>query len=203
MGLGGFFRRLFGRPAEGSSSLGAAASGVHPRPIAPPLAGGHAGPRDQHYLFAHRVVRDIFFKDPLSFLAFLASPEGPGKLRGLWDAIGEDCAKQSGTPALSADGLRVHTVRIAGYPAAVIELPEPRGITEAHFVAAILLVDPAAERLPEKPSARYLTLEKGFHLEGGERTVLCEWAAEAHLNYGDGPPAELDAFCNCAAEHLK
>jgi hypothetical protein len=53
---------------------------------------------------------------------------------------------------------------------------------------------------------RYFTLERGLTADGGDRTVLCEWAMHdtgpRHLNFGDGPDAGADAFLHAVTSQL-
>src|SRR5205807_7505837 len=99
-------------------------------------------------------------------------------------------------PDFTADDLTVHTVRAAGFPCAVVEMPPPRAMTEAFFAAAVLLIDPAAEE-PDLAAApvRYFTLEQSFDLEGAPLAMMCEWTRDGtHVNFGGGPPPRPDDF---------
>ena len=75
----------------------------------------------------------------------------------------------------------------------VLTLPMPRQPTEAWFAA---LVGSASD----PGYLRYFLWEQGESLDGGPRTVVAEWSATGHLNYGDGPPftgdlsTDRDAF---------
>ena len=61
-------------------------------------------------------------------------------------------------------------------------------------MGVILKVDPAAGEPEGTPEHLYLTLEKGFDMGGNERTVLCGWEGDSHVNFGDGPPATQADF---------
>ena len=57
------------------------------------------------------------------------------------------------------------------------------------------MVDDSAKLPPERTKFVYITLEKGFTADGGERTVLCHWTAGGkHVNHGTGPPATRKNF---------
>jgi hypothetical protein len=43
-------------------------------------------------------------------------------------------------------------------------------------------------------ASRCFTLEHSWTLDGQPATVLAEWTAAGHVNYGDGPPPEQQAF---------
>ena len=64
------------------------------------------------------------------------------------------------------------------------------------MVCAVLRV-PLQEASWNRENLRvlYFTLEKGVDvMTGQDRTVLCAWDGETHVNYGDGPEATPEAF---------
>jgi hypothetical protein len=153
-------------------------------------------PRCRHYTLAHLALRSVAFEQPLMFLGVLASPKARAFLADMLVDVSEHCKDREPRGDFGVDDIGIHTLRVGSYPCAVLEMPRPRAMIEAHFVAAVLLEDPATpigegERIP----LRYFTLEKGASFDGRPRTVLCEWTANGtHANLGDGPPAELAAF---------
>jgi hypothetical protein len=171
------------------------------RRLQEPTTGGPDEARTLHYLFAHRVLPDLAFEDPLQFMAILAAPDAEQKLHELWMTVGRSLAEGRG-PSKSvpaSEGLAVSRTRVAGRACAVIEMPRPEAETEAYFVAAVLdhNLDQSRAAPPEaKPQLFYFTLEKGTNLtDGSDRTVLCRWNTKtSHSNLGDGPPAEKKAF---------
>jgi hypothetical protein len=157
--------------------------------------------RTVHYLFAHRVLPDLAFEDPLQFMAILAAADAEQKLHELWMTVGNSLAEGRGgsRQVPTSEGLAVTRTRLAGRACAVIEMPRPEAETEAYFVAAVLdhNLDQSRAAPPEaKPRLFYYTLEKGTNLtDGSDRTVLCRWDTKtSHSNLGDGPPAEKKAF---------
>lgn len=145
------------------------------------------------YMFAHVVLRQIALDDPLQFLAAIASPAAEEVIDSLLKIVAEECGRPA--PFGPAD-IAIHTIRVNDFPCAVIELPEPRELAEAHFVALTATVDMSDGEPPgnEPVPARYFTLEKGIGLDDQPRTVLCEWNTSTHMNYGDGPPPTVDDF---------
>jgi hypothetical protein len=161
--------------------------------------------RCHHYTMAHVALRSVAFAQPLGFFGILASEEAENFLGELLESVTEECQERERRPDFKAADLQVHTGRVGNYPCVVIEMPEPRGTTEAFFVGAVLLVELAEdEEPPENPELRYFTLEKGMQMEEMQpRTVFCEWTAEgSHLNFGDGPPATVKDFTAAIEEHL-
>jgi hypothetical protein len=161
-------------------------------------------PRCHHYMLAHYALRTVAHDKPLAFLGVLASPDATHFLSDLMESVSEHCKDRERHPDFSVEAIRIHTLRIGKYPCAVVQMPKPRAPTEAFFVAGVLLADPN-EEMPEsdRVALRYFTLEKGITLGGPARTVLCEWTADGtHANFGDGPPAELRAFCGAVEELL-
>jgi len=155
--------------------------------------------RSHHYVFAHIVLRQLFFKNPSAFVTALTS-RGTDIVKRLWDDVGEKIAEDEGAEKkLPYWGLTCSTHDLgSGTIAVVVSLPPPEEVPEAHFVGFVL-------RSPRnklvgllgagKPAARYITLEYGLSIkDGAKRTVLCEWRGDNHLNMGDGPEATLSAF---------
>ena len=71
--------------------------------------------------------------------------------------------------------------------------------TEAHFIAVV--VD------SKDPSyVRYVVREFGRDVGGGPRMVLGEWARHeagtSHVNYGDGPQPDANAFLEIVCERF-
>ncbi len=165
-----------------------------PQPAAP--QSDLAEPRCHHYTLAHQALRTVAFEQPAGFLGLLASPEARSFLADLLTAVTEHCQGREPWPDFGVEALTIHTFRVGQFPCAVVELPPPRAVTEAFFVAAVLLVDLDREQpAPQEAALRYFTLEKGFVLDGPPRTVLGEWTAEgSHHNYGDGPAPQLGPF---------
>lgn len=153
------------------------------------------------YVFAHYALRQIAFSDPLRFLAIAASPEAGDFVNAVLKDVAEQCGQQT---TFDAASVKIHPVRIKGFPCAVIELPEPREIAEAFMVALVALIDTSSNEPPDPDSVRgrYFTLEKGFSLSSEPRTVLAEWDMTSHSNYGDGPPATVEAFSAALAGHV-
>ena len=154
-------------------------------------------PRCHHYTLAHLALRDAAFEHPLAVLSVLASPQAQEFLAEVFRSVATHCREREPRPDFQPEDVKIHTVRVSRYPCAVIEMPTPRTAAEAYFVAAVLLADPTKE-LPvsKEVQLRYITLEEGFVFPGAPpRTVLAEWTADrTHVNFGDGPPPQLEAF---------
>ena len=173
----GWLDRFKRKPAAGPRSLS---------------LGRRGGPRCHHYTMAHRALRSVAFSQPLMFFGGLASPDAHKLLEELIVGVTQHCAGREARPDFTVDEITIHPMRAGGRICVVIEMPPPRAMTEVYFVAAVLMAEPTSiaptdENLP----VRYFTLE----FSEGKRTVLCEWtSAGAHMNYGDGPTAEVPAF---------
>ncbi len=143
--------------------------------------------RPQHYRFAHQVLRKAFLEDPARIMDLL-QVYGEQVVQVCWESAGEGQAP--GDLVLPVGlGLQMRGI-LGGGQAALVSLPAPGRVTEAYFVAMVF--QPAAPG--EAPLARYFTLEWGLSGEGTPRTMLCEWMAAAHLNYGDGPAPAAESF---------
>jgi hypothetical protein len=156
-----------------------------------------------HYILAHVALKRVCFDDPFGFFALMASPHRQKFLDDLWTQICQNC-NQEGEAHFSPRDIKIETTRVGEYPAIVVEMPTPRFIAEAHMICVVLKV-PVNElqQETEKAEVRYFTLEKGINFKtGGDRTVLCAWDGESHINYGDGPVATPAAFIDAVKKLL-
>lgn len=165
------------------------------------IEAGRASIRNHHYVFAHVALRQLFFDKPEGFVGVLSSPRAMELLRDLWAEVGKRVSEAGEGNVLPADGLAATVGSLGPRPCALVTLPKPEGITEAYMVAAVVNASVEGQGKEAKfvpigdPPSFYVTLENGLSEDGRPRTVLCAWDAEgAHVNYGDGPPAEPAAF---------
>lgn len=127
--------------------------------------------------------------------AWVFSSEATEVLRDLWQDVAQAVDDPQRRPA---DGLEASVIReVEGYLVRVIGFPHPAEIAENHFAA--VAYRPARRGLlfwkREPACLRYLALEFGRTFpQGAEKTVLGEWTADAHVNYGDGPDPTVDDF---------
>jgi hypothetical protein len=159
-------------------------------------------PRAHHYVMAHVALRQIGLSDPLRYLAILGSEEASGFLEHIFSMVSDDVTDQEAD--FCAEDIKVHCQRVGDYPCAVIEMPEPKSITETFFTGLVMLKQVGTDFSDgEKIPARYFTLEKGYDESGVSRTVFCEWSDEAHSNYGEGPEPTLVGFCEAIEAALQ
>lgn len=149
----------------------------------------------QHYVFAHRALPSVTFQDPTRMLAVLCGPDATRLLHDLWEQAGSHCSPEG---KRTPEGLSVEAGR-AGSDSivAVIRLPSPGDIGEAHFVALVAkLASPDAPSLDKLAYTRCFTLERGVDFRTDQPcTFLCEWAEDGkHVNHGVGPAISEDAF---------
>ncbi len=151
--------------------------------------------REQHYIFAHMVLPGMGFSRPGEMLLTLGSDEAADSLKVLWKMAGEDLPSHE---RVVPEGLSCFMRKCGDYAIAIITLPKAINTTEAHFTAcAFGPVSQVPEGQLHNLPMRYFTLEVGFTLSGEARTTLCEWTADpTHLNMGDGPDPEPEAFYN-------
>ncbi|MCI0485291.1 MAG: hypothetical protein L0229_01695 [Blastocatellia bacterium] len=152
-----------------------------------------SNPRPHHYVFAHQAVKGMVKGDPLQFFSIIASEGQRDFLDWIWDFV---CEHLSGEDpgGLSASDINAATCSIKTYPAVIISMPEPRAIAEAHFIAIVLTGELSEAVASDQIEFRYFTLECGTHMDGTERTVMCEWSGDTHMNFGDGPEPDLRKF---------
>jgi len=148
--------------------------------------------RRQHYVFAHRLLPALFHQDPEGFLELLRT-DGDTFLRFWWrrSAAWWRRLPTGTTPRHEIRHLDDDTVAV------LVILPPPKALAEAYFLALVY-------RSPQKDRDRLasvFTLESGVRFpEGTPRTVLGGWywknggATVGHVNFGDGPDPEPEAF---------
>ena len=110
-------------------------------------------PRKQHFLFAHRLLPEVAFKDPNNFYKLLGSGAGNRYLQTLWRKAA-DVIQQ---PSMDAEGL---FGQVLGKRLALIDFPPPLEAPESYF--AIMASVPGKRRygfLPGTPKHAYFTLE--------------------------------------------
>jgi hypothetical protein len=147
-----------------------------------------------HYVLGHIALRQVCQANPMAFFNVMVTPHRQSFLGNLWSQVRQTCDPE-GEPSFDISDIEITTCRIKGFPTIVFKMPPPMETTETYFIAIVLKIDPDTETQPEHPSFDYLTLEKGANLDGSERRVLCGWTEdEKHMNYGEGPEANLDAF---------
>lgn len=154
-----------------------------------------------HYVLAHYALRQIGLSNPLQFLAIAASDDPSKFIDSVLADVVNDCKRKAD---FRAEDVKFHPVRVKDFPCVVMEMPEPKETAEAYMTALVVPLDleagPPADA--EQIQARYFTLEKGFSLDNTPRTVLAEWSATAHSNFGDGPKVDVKAFVRAIAESM-
>jgi hypothetical protein len=170
------------------------------------LAGQNTKSRAQHYIFAHRLLPQVAYHYGVR-AAFLLGDEEKGHeyLLRFWNDSGEGLPPED---LVEPAGLSSFTRREGDLLITIVTLPEPQSVSEAHFTAIVCGPLPAApkEATEKELSAfeeaflsaptQYYTLEHGVQLSPlQKRTVFCSWTADGtHLNFGDGPAPDAEAF---------
>ncbi|OIP30605.1 hypothetical protein AUK22_01900 [bacterium CG2_30_54_10] len=145
-------------------------------------------PRDHHYAFGHIILPSMFLGNPERFLAAFQK-DGEEFLEHIWLTIGKDLPKEKVLPSF---GLGYDFQRTPDSTLAIIIMPPAKAMAEAMLIGCHLM-----------KSARYFTLELGFREDESQRTVFCEWKAGGrHINFGDGPEAEIGKFSAAIREKI-
>lgn len=100
-----------------------------------------------------------------------------------WRDVGDGLPAEERLPH---DGLQAGLASAGAVPVVLVTMPEARHAAEAHFVA----LTPAAE----SGAWRCFTLEHTWTFDDQSGTVLGEWTAKGHVNYGGGPAPARQAF---------
>lgn len=157
-----------------------------------------------HYDFGHVVLREMCSHNPMAFIQVLASHDKEGLLENLWRITCERCDK-TGPAWFSYKDVVIESLMLENYPTILVTMPPPRVMTEAFYIAIVLLTPMdqiAAGNIPEQPAIGYYTLELGISPTGSRYTVLCAWDDGKHVSYGDGPEAEPSSFLQAVSEKL-
>ena len=149
-----------------------------------------SAPREHHYVFVHRAVRDICLNDPLHFFSIISSEQQNDFMKYIWDAVNESI--QDKKADFNFDEIKISIRKIKNFPTIVLIMPEPKAATEAYFVCIVLKPDNKKEG--KNASVDYFTLELGQDIDGSLYTVLCKWEDQTHFNLGNGPKPELQNF---------
>jgi hypothetical protein len=138
---------------------------------------------------------------PLDFIEIAALPESKNCIDYVYKVVAGQCGKPG---SFDASSVKIHRVKVKIYPCVVIELPEPKEITGAFLLALVLPVDLSANEphYLKSLSGRYFTLEKARSCANEQRTMLVEWYDAKHLNYGFGPPPNVQAFVEAISRYV-
>ena len=159
------------------------------------------GARIQHYQFAHRLLPEQLFADPVAVLVPLVSAtgfsnEGREHLLRFWEAAGQDC---SGNHLVASDSL-TYSMTVLGHPnstAFLIELPPPVKKPEAYYV--LIVFDAPGLTCGTVRHLRYFVLQYDGQKNGTPKTSMCEWKPKAdgkleYVSLGEGPPPDKGEF---------
>ncbi|MGC4122803.1 MAG: hypothetical protein QM765_51170 [Myxococcales bacterium] len=120
--------------------------------------------RQQHYRFAHEVLRDAVLANPELWWNRLHSAAS-ASLAGLWEQAGEGLPA---TELVEAPALDAMPMPLTGGEALLVALPRPTSPTECHYAA---LIRPGGQK-----RIRYFVMELGLPSpESGERAYWAEW----------------------------
>jgi hypothetical protein len=145
------------------------------------------------YLFAHRELPMAAFRYGEDLVRVARGGNLAEGLAKLWVDLGTALPPEERLPA---DGLAASWHDAGRYEIALVTLPPPTGVTDAHLAAIVV---PKGGK-----SVRYLVLERGVpDAAGNPTTVLGEWLAGGdHVNMGAGPRPEPEPFLAAVREHL-
>jgi hypothetical protein len=140
-------------------------------------------PRTHHYSFGHRLLPGLVLRGRTNFHELASRALLDPLLCAWWQELGESLPAEERLPH---DGLRSELANAGNVPVLLVTMPAAARAAEAYFVAVALYAEPDAWRC--------FTLEHTWTLDDQPATVLGEWTASGHVNYGDGPPPERQAF---------
>jgi hypothetical protein len=157
-----------------------------------------------HYDLGHVILREMCSHNPMAFFQVLASPGKDDFLEQLWRIACDRCDEQ-GPVTFSHTDVAIDPTRIDEYPVILVTMPRPKVMTEAFYIAVVLLtpMDQIMGGIIQgKPEIGYYTLELGIAPDESEYTMLCSWVDGKHVNFGEGPEADPAVFLQAVSEKL-
>lgn len=148
-------------------------------------------PRQHHYLFAHRELPAIARRFAGNLPELARSGRMDAALVRAWDQVGSRLPPADRWPHA---GLEASLHDVDGRSVVLVTMPHPEHGAEAYFAAVVV----ADGRLSD-----YFVLEHGWTTRDEPRTVLCKWDHRRHVNLGDGPSAEANAFLSAVRAQLR
>lgn len=157
------------------------------------LAHAEVEPRDWHYAFAHRSLRDIYLEQTEKLLAALSDPERIGRVpEAILRKVALDIGRPEDEVLEHAEGIIMFRQLLGDGSLHIFGLPAPVAPLECRFVG--LLHD-----YPGAPALLYFTLENG----AGDENFLCRWDESGnHLNLGHVAEPTLDAFVDAISANI-
>ena len=129
--------------------------------------------KNQHYVFVHQVLRDLFFDSPDKIIAILRDEGRNNSLLDLWNKVGDVVGESR---LVEPNGLCCETKIYDGVTIAIITLPTPKTLNEAYLVALLHRNPPPRQ----EALTRFVALEHSV-----DTVVLCEWDGTGrHVNMG-------------------
>jgi hypothetical protein len=142
------------------------------------------GSPSQHYVFAHRALPSVIFRDKVWALSVLNGRDADRFVHDLWEQVGESLpAEARSEPA----GLAVRAAGTGNGLIVFVEMPPPQELTEAHtIVIAAKCAEADPPTLDDLEYVRYFAVERGVDLTTDEPIrVLGEWRESGvHANHG-------------------
>lgn len=148
-------------------------------------------PRQQHYYFAHRFLRDRVFEHPKLFVDKHREELGTKYLSFLWLVVGET-SKADEDDFIPPDGLQCFSLDFDDeYYGLLVQFPTPEKMTEAYFVAVVLPVG----AVDDSAQCNFFTLEFTINNDGSEGTVVGKWNSRgSHFSLVAKSAPEKEAF---------
>lgn len=164
------------------------------------------GPAElRHYAFAHVDLMGLAFQDPEGTVASLRHDGGRKLVAHLWAESGRARGLQVSAEAAAGAAPRAQSLRVGEYPAVIVELPRPTFPSGAYFVELVLcrIAFAGGAAVERSPVLLYYTLERTHAGANETGTMFCEWLDDGtHLNLGDGPPPDIQAFADVVSERV-
>ncbi len=156
-----------------------------------------------YYEFAHRRLPRFCKNHPLRLFPMSKSEKPEDTIKSLWEASCHYFETDEKT-VLKGKDIKVSKLKVIDYPALLIEMPDPKELTDAIYIAIILLSkDQIIDIAPDKVAYRYLLSELTFsETETDTKPILCEWTKTKHRSFGGDLKPGLDSFLNAVEQSI-
>lgn len=128
-----------------------------------------------NYQFSHQLLPELFFKDPDKVFEEMKSADNGNALFQTVKRAVHIIHQKSLQELLK--GVTLHLYNCPEYDACILQMPEPKEVTEPYFIALVKFVG----KKNETDKYSYFLLEASLDGNGNDIAYLCEWVKGKHM----------------------
>lgn len=128
-----------------------------------------------NYQFSHQLLPELFFKDPDNVFEEMKSADNGN---ALFQTVKRAVHFTHQKPLQEfLKGVTLHLFNCPEFDACILQMQEPKEVTEPYFIALVKFVG----KNNETDKYRYILLEASLDGKGNDIAYLCEWAKGRHI----------------------